>query len=63
MASVMARVKPIMNPPARDATVPSTDSPPLVPGGTGLNVVIKMGGDLESMPNSDANVSPKQQEK
>jgi hypothetical protein len=63
MASVVARVRPIINPPARDAAVPSTDKPPLVPGGTGLNVVIKMGGDLDNMPNSDAKVSPKQQAK
>lgn len=63
MASVVARVSPITNPPARDATVPRTDKPPLVPGGTGLSVVIKMGGDLDNMPSSDARVSPKQQEK
>ena len=63
MASVMARVRPITNPPIRDATVPRTDIPPLVPGGTGLNEVIKMGGDLDNMPSSDAKVSPKQQEK
>lgn len=63
MASAVARARPIINPPARDAAVPSTDKPPLVPGGTGLNVVIKMGGDLDNMPNSDARVSPKQQEK
>jgi len=63
MASVVARVRPIMNPPARDATVPRTDKPPLVPGGTGLNVVIKIGGDLDNTPNSDAKVSPKQQAK
>ena len=63
MASVVASVRPITNPPANDATVPRTDMPPLVPGGTGLNVVIKMGGDLDNMPNSDAKVSPKQQAK
>ena len=63
MASVVARVRPMINPPARDAAVPSTDKPPLVPGGTGLNVMIKMGGDLDNMPNSDAKVSPKQQAK
>jgi hypothetical protein len=63
MARVMARVRPMINPPTRDAAVPRTDRPPLVPGGTGLNVVIKMGGDLDNMPNSEAKVSPKQQEK
>jgi hypothetical protein len=50
-------------PPARDATVPRMDMPPLVPGGTRLSVVIKMGDDLDNMPSSDARVSPKQQEK
>lgn len=63
IASVMARVRPMTNPPARDARVPRVDKPPLVPGGTGLNVVIKIGGDLDNIPNSDANVSPKQQAK
>lgn len=63
MASVVARVRPMTNPPARDATVPRTDKPPLVPGGTGLNVVIRMGGDLDNIPSSDAKVSPKQQAK
>ena len=63
MASVVARVRPMTNPPIRDAMVPRTDKPPFVPGGTGLNVVIKMGGDLDNMPNSDAKVSPKQQAK
>lgn len=63
MTRVMTRVRLITNPPTRDATVPRTDKPPLVPGGTGLNVVIKMGGDFDNMPNSDAKVSPKQQEK
>jgi hypothetical protein len=63
IASVMARVRPMTNPPARDARDPRVDKPPLVPGGTGLNVVIKIGGDLDNMPNSDANVSPKQQAK
>lgn len=53
----------MISPPARDATVPRTDRPPLVPGGTGLNVVIKIGGDLDKMPSSDAKVSPKQQAK
>lgn len=63
MASVTARVRPMTNPPARDATVPRVDKPPLVPGGTDLSVVIKMGGDLDNIPSSDARVSPKQQEK
>lgn len=63
MARVIARVRPMTDPPARDARVPSIDKPPLVPGGTGLSVVIKMGGDLDNMPSSDARVSPKQQEK
>jgi len=53
----------MINPPIKDAAVPRTDKPPLVPGGTGLRVVIKMGGDLDNMPSSDAKVSPKQQAK
>jgi hypothetical protein len=35
----------------------------LVPGGTGLRVVSKMGGVLDRMPSSDASVSPMQQAK
>lgn len=56
-------VRPITMPPDMDATVPSVDIPPLVPGGTGWNVVTKRGLDLESIPSSEANVSPRQHAK
>ena len=39
------------------------DNPPFVPGGTGFRVVMRMGGERERMPSSDASVSPKQQAK
>ena len=37
--------------------VPNRVTPPFVPGGTFFPVVIKIGWLLESIPNSDANVS------
>ena len=52
-----------MRPPAKDAAVPCTETPPFVPGGTGLNVVISHGEDFAKTPISDASVSPKQQAK
>lgn len=55
--------KPMTTPPTRDANVPIADMPPFVPGGTGLNVVISLGGDLDRIPSSEARVSPKQQPK
>ncbi len=61
--NVMDIVIPIITPPATDASVPRADTPPFVPGGTLLQVVIKKGADLERMPNSDAIVSPRQQAK
>jgi len=43
--------------------VPPREIAPFVPGGTGLNVVIRIGGVGERMPSSEASVSPKQQAK
>lgn len=45
-------------PPAREAAVPSTDMPPLVPAGTGRKFVMSLGGLFARMPTSDAHVSP-----
>ena len=56
-------VRPIKVPPARDDRVPMVDIPPLVPGGTGFRVVIRIGGDLDKMPSSEASVSPRQHAK
>ena len=56
-------VTPMSVPPAREESVPMVDMPPFVPGGTGLSVVMRMGGDLERMPSSEANVSPRQHAK
>lgn len=50
-------------PPNKLASVPKTDRAPLVPGGTGLKVVIRRGGDDERIPSSEASVSPRQQAK
>ena len=50
-------------PPDRDAIVPSNETPPLVPGGTDFNVIIKIGGDFARIPSSDARVSPRQHAK
>ena len=61
--SVAAIVTPMNSPPPTDAKVPVGDSPPFVPGGTGLSVVIRMGGERERMPSSDARVSPRQHAK
>lgn len=52
---------PTMHPPMADASVPPRDIPPFVPAGTGLRVVMRMGGELDKMPSSEARVSPRQQ--
>lgn len=54
-------VSPIIHPPAADASVPPSEIAPFVPGGTGFSVVMRIGGDRESMPSSEASVSPRQQ--
>lgn len=46
-----------------EAKVPVFETPPLVPGGTVLSVVMRMGGVVERIPSSDAKVSPRQQAK
>lgn len=48
----MAPVKPIVAPPAKEASNPSDDTPPLVPGGTCLKWMIETGQLLLRMPNS-----------
>jgi hypothetical protein len=53
--------RPIIIPPMAEAAVPSTDMPPLVPGGTRFHVVMRIGGVFERIPSSEARVSPKQQ--
>jgi hypothetical protein len=60
---LVAMANPTILPPKREASVPPRDMAPLVPGGTGLSVVIKIGGEWERMPSSEANVSPRQQAK
>lgn len=52
---------PTMQPPMADAIVPPTEIPPFVPAGTVLKVVMRTGGELDRMPNSEASVSPRQQ--
>ena len=44
-------------PPAAPARRPNMLTPPFVPGGTVLNVVIKNGGLLERIPSSEDHVS------
>lgn len=56
-------VMPMMRPPISEAKVPVLERPPLVPGGTTLRVVIRMGGERDRMPSSDARVSPRQHAK
>lgn len=63
MISVIDIVNPMITPPATDANVPSDDTPPFVPGGTRLQVVINNGADLERIPSSEAIVSPRQHAK
>ena len=55
--------RPTNAPPAIEATVPTRDIAPFVPGGTCLRVVIKRGLDFDRMPSSEARVSPRQQAK
>lgn len=47
-------------PPTKLIKRPQLDTPPFVPRGTLSNDVIKYGSDLESIPSSDAHVSPLQ---
>lgn len=56
-------VMPMIRPPPREASVPIRESPPFVPGGTGFSVVMRIGGERERMPSSDARVSPRQHAK
>ena len=56
-------VRPMIRPPPMEARVPPRDTAPFVPGGTGLSVVIKIGGVGERMPSSEARVSPRQHAK
>ena len=49
--------RPIVAPPAIAARRPRMLTPPLVPGGTDLNVVIRNGGLLERIPSSEDQVS------
>ena len=58
-----ANVTPMMMPPAAEAAVPVRETPPFVPGGTTLNVVISRGGVFERIPSSEASVSPRQHAK
>jgi hypothetical protein len=44
-------------PPAAPARRPNTLTPPFVPGGTVLNVVIKNGGRFDKIPSSEDHVS------
>ena len=62
-SKVIARVSPIKVPPANEERVPMVDIPPFVPGGTGFRVVMRMGGERDKMPSSEASVSPRQQAK
>lgn len=50
---------PIIPPPAMETAVPSIDMAPFVPGGTCFRVVMRIGLDFESIPSSEASVSPK----
>ena len=50
---------PIIQPPNTLNKVPNTVTPPLVPRGTLAPEVIRMGVPLDSIPNSEANVSAK----
>lgn len=58
-----ATVRPMTTPPDRDARVPTSDTPPFVPGGTREKVVMRIGGDLDRIPSSEASVSPRQHAK
>lgn len=60
MLETMMYPIPIDNPPTMLASVPGTEIPPLVPGGTSLKLVINR-GVVATLPNSLAKVSPQQQ--
>ena len=47
-----------MLPPTAPARRPNILTPPFVPGGTVLNVVIKNGGRFDRIPSSEDQVSP-----
>ena len=49
--------RPMVAPPPIAARRPRILTAPFVPGGTGLNVVIRKGGDLERIPSSEDQVS------
>lgn len=59
----MLIITPMIIPPANEASVPPTETPPFVPGGTTFPVVMSRGGEDDNMPSSEARVSPKQQAK
>ena len=60
---VAAAVRPMIAPPESEASVPTKEIPPLVPGGTRANVVMRIGGDFDKIPSSEASVSPRQHAK
>jgi len=55
--SKITEISPIIAEPAPPARTPDKVTPPLVPGGVLRRVVIKTGGVLESIPNSEDSVS------
>jgi hypothetical protein len=54
----IAPISPTNSPPEADAINPRLLTPPLVPLGTFLNVVIKTGWFFDKIPISEAHVSP-----
>ena len=54
---------PMINPPSADTPRPKYEIPPFVPLGTGCNVRISSGRELDRMPSSEASVSARQVEK
>ena len=52
-----AQTIPLNAPPTTPARRPNILTPPFVPGGTVLNVVIKNGGCFDKIPSSDDQVS------
>ncbi|KAH3676437.1 hypothetical protein WICMUC_002068 [Wickerhamomyces mucosus] len=50
-------IKLINDDPKIPAINPTLETPPFVPGGTGLKVVINIGDDLDRIPNSEDHVS------
>ena len=51
------KTRPISSPPATLAPVPTTDTPPLVPGGTDAPLITSRGLCRLRTPNSEAHVS------